>query len=510
MQSHRAEQIHSITIYLAITIYLGGGTRWTRREKRVPSLIISTLAEYQTAFWAPVGQALEALGCRVIFVSCDTRSTAMLEQAGLEVIDATLSARLAALGDADPVAVCSAHGIDNPGPLLTHEKFAFGARDTGHLLAKLAGGIILADRAIARAREHAEGDEVIMMQELGGFLSVLGLHHAALHAGVESVFIEPSFFKGRMLFVGNSLAAHQIEGSPRAPVSGEVAAYLDEAIASGTVVIPQKDKHHYAGALTKLLNRRNIRRLVEKTRDKYLLGAEQEFGAIGHHVKTHLRMLTASQRLRGEFTPLAQLGAGKQRFLYYPLHVPGDVALTLRSPEYCDQLALLDYLCRTAPADMVIATKEHPAMIGAVPSAGLLALKRRYDRFAVLPPKTNNYAVLREAEVIVTVNSKSGAEAGLLGKRVIVLGDAFYRDAPFAMALDRLSDLPAAIDRADASRPASEATRAYFGALWQRTYPGELYVADEANVAIFSASLLAAVADRAWAPPRDTPGRLIA
>ena len=476
----------------------------------MPSLIISTLAEYQTAFWAPVGKALEALGCRVTFVSCDTRSTAMLEAAGLDVIDATLSERLAALGDADPLAICAAYGLDTPGPLLTHEKFAFGARDTDQLLAKLAGGIIRGDAAITRARKKAAGEEVLMVQELGGFLSVLGLHHAALHAGIESVFIEPSFFKGRMVFVGNSLAAHHLEGSARSPVTAEVASYLDEAIASGTVVIPAKDKHHYAGALNKLANRRNIRRLIEKSRDKYLFGAEQEFGAIGHHVGTHLRMLTASRRLRGQFTPLEALGGDKQRFLYYPLHVPGDVALTLRSPEYLDQLALIDYLCRTAPANMVIATKEHPAMIGAVPSAGLLALKRRYDRFAILPPATNNYAVLREAEVIVTVNSKSGAEAGLLGKRVIVLGDAFYREAPFAIALDRLADLGGAIDRAEASRPPSEATRAYFAALWQRTYPGELYVESEANVRIFAASLLAAMADRAWAPSRKEPRRLSA
>ncbi|MHA7820566.1 MAG: capsular polysaccharide export protein, LipB/KpsS family [Erythrobacter sp.] len=471
------------------------------------SLVISTLAEYQTAFWLPVGKELVAMGHAVTFVSCDTRSSAMLRSAGLDVIDMTLSARVAALGGADPAAVCAAHGIDNPGPLLTHEKFAFAARDTDHLLVKLAGGLIVAGEALAHAQEKAgAGGEVLVVQELGGFLSVLAVHHAALHAGIESVFIEPSFFKGRMLFVGNSLAAHRLEADARAPVSREIASYFDEAVSSGTVVIPQKDRHHYASAVTKLLNTGNIRRLIEKSRDKYLLGAEQEFGAIGHHVATHLRMLVASRRLRGSFTPLERLG----RFLYYPLHVPGDVALTLRSPEYLDQLALLDYLCRTAPADMVIATKEHPAMIGAVGSGGLLALKKRYDRFKILPPTTNNYAVLREAEAIVTVNSKSGVEAGLLGKRVIVLGDAFYREAPFALAVDRLGKLGPAIARADVSRPSPNATRAYFAALWQRTYPGELYVASESNVAQFTHSLMQAVGDRAWQPRAEGAQRLSA
>ena len=206
----------------------------------------------------------------------------------------------------------------------------------------------------------------------------------------------------------------------------------------------------------------------------------------------------------------AVMAALVMTLLTRPTYTATTQVQTLRSPEYCDQLALLDYLCRSAPADMVIATKEHPAMIGAVPSAGMLALKRRYDRFAILPPATNNYAVLREAEVIVTVNSKSGAEAGLLGKRVIVLGDAFYREAPFASALDRLADLGSALERDESTPPASEATRAYFAALWQRTYPGELYVADETNVSIFAASLLAAIADHAWAPSQEPQRRMSA
>ena len=149
-------------------------------------------------------------------------------------------------------------------------------------------------------------------------------------------------------------------------------------------------------------------------------------------------------------------------------------------------------------------------MIGAVPSEGLLALKRRYDRFAILPPATNNYAVLREAETIVTVNSKSGAEAGLLGKNVIVLGDAFYREAPFAFPVDRQADIGPAIARAEACEPSQDATRSYFAALWQRTYPGELYVASKVNVAGFTDSLVAAMRQRAWLPPANAPQRLSA
>lgn len=456
------------------------------------SLIISTLAEYQTRFWVPVALVLQQYGHAVTLVSCDTRSTEMIRAAGLDCIEATMSARRAAVGARNPQEVATSRGIANPGALLTHERFAFGLRDTGELLVKLAGAILIGEAAIERARAKAAPDRPpILVQELGGFASVLGLHYAALNAGIESLFIEPSFFKGRMLFVENTLGAMRLKGFARAPVSSDCAAYFDEALASGTVVVPLKDRHHYASAATKLVNPHNVRRLIEKARDKYLLGAEQEFGAIGHHVATHARMLLASAKLRGRFTQLEAL----DRFLYYPLHVPGDVALTLRSPEYLDQIALLDYLCRIAPTGMTVATKEHPAMIGAVPGERLLALAKRYDNFAILPPSTNNYAVLRKAERIVTVNSKSGAEAGLLGRSAIVLGDAFYRDAPFATPVDRLHDIEAAL--CAAAVPVSENdVRGYFAALWQRTYPGELYVVSNANVEMFTESLLQALAYR--------------
>ena len=46
-------------------------------------------------------------------------------------------------------------------------------------------------------------------------------------------------------------------------------------------------------------------------------------------------------------------------FVYYPLHVPADMALTLRSPEYLDQVATIDFLLRTIPDSHVLVAKEH-------------------------------------------------------------------------------------------------------------------------------------------------------
>lgn len=447
--------------------------------------IITTLAEYQTRFWLEIGLALKDQGQPVRFLSFDSRSNEMLAAAGLDYVDATASACTAELGQRDPLEVCRSFGMDRLNFWLTHEKFAFGAHDSDALMRKLAGTLLVADRAI---RTVPGGQQTAMVQELGGFLSVIGSHFAALHHRIPSWFIEPSFFRGRMLFLEGDVAARKLPADLRAKPDGPVQAYLQDTLDRSAIVIPEKDRHQYTTAFRKVVNFRNVKRLAEKVIDKHLLGKQQEFGHIGSHVSTHARMILASRKLAKHYTPVSQLG----RFVYYPLHVPGDMALTLRSPEYLDQAALVDYLCRVAPPEVTIAVKEHPAMIGAMGAEPLLRLKQRYDRFHIIPPSTNNFEVLKQASAVVTVNSKSGAEAGLLGQQVLVLGDAFYRNAPFATPVDSITALGAALarvlDGSDAP-PARERTLEYFAALWGETLPGELYVTDPANIATFAASL---------------------
>jgi capsule polysaccharide modification protein KpsS len=181
--------------------------------------------------------------------------------------------------------------------------------------------------------------------------------------------------------------------------------------------------------------------------------------------------------------------------VYYPLHVPADFALTIRAPEYLDQCALIDYLCRVVPHTHQVVVKEHPALIGAVPYSRLRDLLERHDNLVLLDPGINNYRVLGKADALVTVNSKSGAEALLLGRPVLVLGDSFYRASALAHRVDALSQLPAALARVldDSGMPDRAAIEAFFQNVWDSSYPGELYDVSDANVATFSASLIRAL-----------------
>src|SRR5205807_3022317 len=160
-----------------------------------------------------------------------------------------------------------------------------------------------------------------------------------------------------------------VMAKPADAVSAEVRAYLDDTLNQQAIVIPKKDQHHYSAAFKKVINLRNSRRLAEKLWDQYALGKHQEFGHNLRHARVHAAMAIGATRLRKLYRPMPD-----GPFIYYPLHVPADMALTLRSPEYLDQVATIDFLLRTIPDTHVLVVKEHPAQIGAIPAGRLFEL----------------------------------------------------------------------------------------------------------------------------------------
>lgn len=458
----------------------------------VPSeiILITTLAEYQTRFWIPVALRLHGAGRAVRLLAFDDRSAEMATAQGVPVVNMYR----AGLEGGAPIedenafnARIASYGLNGANFLFSHERVTFGIRDT----AALRRRFMIYTNAMEAILDQlaAQGQRAIVVQELGGFLSVIACFYAARKRDIRNWFIEPSFFRGRLYYTPDSFAAPDTMATPSEPVSPEVRGYLDETLRQRAIVIPQKDRHQYSAAFSKIANARNARRLAEKLWDQFALGKHQEFGHNLRHAQTHAAMAVGATRLKKLYRPMPEVP-----FVYYPLHVPADMALTLRSPEYLDQVATIDFLLRTLPDGHVLVVKEHPAQIGAVSAGRLFELARRFDNFVLLAPQTNNYTVLARADAIVSVNSKSGAEAALLGKPTVVMGDAFYRSCPLVFAVDRLSDVPQRLRealRAQGFDPAKAAP--YFETAWRKSFPGELYVDNPQQLDIFATSLLAAV-----------------
>ncbi len=460
-------------------------------------ILITTLAEYQTRFWIPVAERLRGAGRDVQLLAFDDRSAEMAQARGIPVLNMYRTGLQGGAPADDEKAYdtrVAGYGLDGTNFLFSHERVTFGIRDT----AALRRRFMIYSNAMETALDQlaARGKQAVVVQELGGFLSVITCFYAAKKRGIRNWFIEPSFFRGRLYYTPDRFAAPDTMPTAAHPVSPDVRAYLDETLRQRAIVVPQKDRHHYSAAFNKIANAGNARRLVEKLWDQFALGKHQEFGHNLRHARSHATMAVNATRLRKLYRPMPDA-----RFVYYPFHVPADMALTLRSPEYLDQVATIDFLLRTMPDTHVLVAKEHPAQIGAISANRLFELARRFDNFILLPPQTNNYEVLGRADAVVSVNSKSGAEAVLLGKPVVVMGDAFYRSCPLVFTVDRLSDVPQRLRDALGAAPFDPADAApYFETAWRQSFPGELYIGDPQQLDTFAASLLSAITEP---PSRD-------
>jgi hypothetical protein len=242
------------------------------------TILITTLAEYQTRFWIPVAQRLRSAGREVQLLAFDDRSAEMAEAQGIPVVNMYRTG----LQDGAPVDDQSAfaariadYGLDGTNFLFSHERVTFGIRDTAALRRRFM--IYTNAMETVLDRLAAAGRHAVAVQELGGFLSVIACYYAAKKRGFRNWFIEPSFFRGRLYYTPDRFSAPDTMPVPADQVSADVRAYLDDTL---------RQRLHRHPRRTSIITRRrsrkspmhDARRLVEKLWDQFALGKHQEFG----------------------------------------------------------------------------------------------------------------------------------------------------------------------------------------------------------------------------------------
>ena len=441
-------------------------------------IVFTTLGIYQTEFFYLVGEKLELLGFEVSYICFHEKSHHFLTGKGkksFNVYQHVLPER--------PPFNLKDYGIDSLHLYLAYERVGSGKSST-QLNSKFINYIEIVNDILIN--KIGEG-KILLVQEYGGAISLVASFFAARRNNIDNIFIEPSFFRGRFSLVHNNFAANKINPDSAGSISDDVLGYLTKTISEQKIVIPLKDSKQYRSPINKIVDSKNLKRLISKLHGKYVLKNNEEWDYIGRYVVSHVKMLFNNLRFKKYYKPKVD---GK--FFYFPFHVPNDAALTIRSPEFVDQYALVDYVARIMPVGYTLAIKEHPALIGAIDYERVSKMLNCYNNLVLLDPNTNNYEVLRTAVAVITINSKSGAEALLLGKPVIVLGDAFYKFAPGAIYVDSLSKLPELLNSlfSKTFRAEKNALDHFFQNVWDKTYKGELYKDREENINDFTSSII--------------------
>lgn len=447
--------------------------------------LISTLAENQTFFWIKVAQKLINKNIKIVFISFDEVSYDYLINSGFECYFFNNKDFVNDVSDYYFNKIMKKFNITDYKKYFLHERIAFNINDEIYLRNKFLACLKLSERVI---KSLSGKFHISLIQELGGFLSVISCFFVAKKFKIDNYFIEPSFFKGYFFLIKNSfysLKINSLKNSIRP--NKKMMLYINDAILNKTVVIPKKDSHHYSLPSLKIFNIYNTKRLISKIFNKFVLRKRYEFSYIGFHVKKHIQMWANNYKLRPLYSTINDL----DNFIYYPLHVPNDVSLTIRAPSYINQLFIIENILKKLSGSKVLAIKEHPAMIGSIDYSGFMKLQKNYKNLKLIDPKLNNYSVISKAALIVSVNSKSGAESLLLNKKVIVLGDCFYYNFPNVYICKDILNISILINKIlEKNINYDDKILSYFEMIWDESLQGELYYNNNSNINNFTKSLL--------------------
>lgn len=327
-----------------------------------------------------------------------------------------------------------------------------------------------------------------VVQELGGFIAPLTLYYVSRENKVNHIFIEPAMFRKRVVFTLNNLYADITdyrEGD--AVMSEELKQLLDDYMIQKTVVIPKKDKHFFQDMTFKrLFSPDNFSRLSRKLYHKYILGREEEYNWILRYINMHIVKALRRKILNLYYTNPVE----GEKYIYYPFHVPLDVQLTARCPEFFKQESLVGQIAESVPSEYKLYIKEHPAAIGGYSLSKLKKVITSHNNIRLIHPRYNSYDIIKNATCIITVNSKVGFEAIMQGRPVVVLGKTFYKGKGITFDIENIKELPEIIKKAINNNIENKGKAGSFLAkAYNWSYKGELYENSDKNIDDFYKSL---------------------
>ena len=172
-----------------------------------------------------------------------------------------------------------------------------------------------------------------------------------------------------------------------------------------------------------------------------------------------------------------------ERFVFVPLQVNGDSQIVCYSPWIQNMAHLVSVLIAALPAfqaaGLEVVVKPHPKC--STPNAKVLARLKTHGVTVVTD--TDSKRLVAQSQAVLTINSTVGLEALAAGKKVIVLGQAFYRIEGISLGAINNSELQAAIGQLAQWAPDIQAVSGLMNYLRQEyQIKGDWRTADAAHI----------------------------
>ncbi|MHC4778784.1 MAG: capsular polysaccharide export protein, LipB/KpsS family, partial [Planctomycetota bacterium] len=266
----------------------------------------------------------------------------------------------------------------------------------------------------------------------------------------------------------------------------EVKAFIERTTSAPKLIVPHKDRTYFKDAtLFNLLTPSTFKKLLRILHRKAVVNKFDETFSTRKLIVRYLKSLVRRKLLTRYYNPLPP---EPTPFIYFPLHMPFDMQILVRAPQFFRQESVVEMTSRALPQGVKLFIKEHPVSIGWYPYPIMRDLAR-LPNVVLLHPSVSSHDVIRKARAILTINSKVGFESLAYYKPVITLGPSFYRGHGATMDVTDLSKLSEVIVAALKGEPDRGAIHGLLAAVHSRCQPGELYDPDPENVRRFSDAL---------------------
>lgn len=430
----------------------------------------SSLAINQTEFWLNISKNLQDIDCSILCF--DTESVKINKQ----LMDLTYNQSKPKLSKIKQY--LKKYKIYNLKKIFNHEIVYFEKRDNFLFLKKFIFYLSKLEEMELKKKDS------IFIQELGGFIPNLAIYFYCKRNDINHYFIEPSFFKGRFHLTKNSFSDFSAKQLFSNISDNDLMKILENTLKNKTAVIPIKDTKHFASPIKKTITLRNLFRFLFKIFARNFLKYEFTFYQDFNVLKIFLKEIFRFMKLKKYYeTKLPE------KFVYFPMHVPNDVALSMRARDFQDQIGLILKITDYLPKNFTLCIKEHPAKIGGI---DLIPLTSN-DKIVILNPKMNNFDIIKKAEIVITINSKAGFEAILYEKKIISLSNSFYSQNKMSINLDNFKDTEknriVFQDLLHYDKYRIKNILDFYRKIYKNSLAGELYDNDSNNLDSFKKSL---------------------
>ncbi len=441
------------------------------------TVFIVSLAIYQTKFWYYLIKLVEIKNYKIKLIIFDTESKKFLEKKlfdnFINVVSQPKKNNLNKLSDIKKK--INKENIKNINKILKHEKVFFGKRNNIKILNHYFDVLDFFNNC-----KELNSRKNIFVQEIGGFIPNLVAYQFCKKNQINHYFIETAFFANHFHFIKNHTDCFPIQNNQE-DISFDIIDYLNKLKEKSLISVPLKDKKHFKLPVLKFIDLHNIKRFFQKIFKKYFLNYKFVFGNDLLVTRNNFKSIINYNLMKKNY-----LYEIRGKYVYFPLHVPNDFAITYRSLNYYNQLDFIEQLSKIIyPKRLYI--KEHPARVGSFNPKNMNKILKRNINLKIIDPKINNFELIKNCKYIISINSKAGYEAILYGKPVVTFGESFYKNSNLVNYCNNLSEFRSIHERLQMNISNSEILN-FFAEIKKNCFKGALYDTSSLNLDEFSSS----------------------